>query len=268
MPPGGIVRKHFLRKKEKNPGFSLRGLANALGISPAYLSRIMNGHKPVPESLSRELAMRLDMDDTAVEELRQGILLDKNIDREAMKLIADRMAVKIEGAPASSEFEEMPEKRFVLLEDWYYLPILDLTTCKDFQPDAEWIAARLGLKVSVAADAWTRLIRLGCVKEVDGAWRKSEERIRFPTHKSLAPVRRYHRNNLKKAAEVLVDDSAAAFERRLIKGGSVATNKKNIEKARKILDEALFKAMEALSEGEPDEVYHLAIQLFPLTKPT
>ena len=265
-PSNEIVRKFFNRKREKNPAFSLRLLATQIGVSPAYLSRILNGHKPLPTHLLGELVQRLEIDDTAAQQLKNGLIIERDLSAETKALLKDIGSVDLERNPASSEFAEMPDRYFVLLEEWYYLPILDLTTCVEFNADPTWIAARLGLRVSVAESAWQRLIRLGCVQLEKSQWKKCADKIRFPTARTQPLVRNFHKTILKKAADELNNIDANSFSERFIKGGSVATTHDHIQPALQLLDEALFNAMAVLSEGECTEVYNVSIQLFPLTK--
>ena len=70
---------------------------------------------------------------------------------------------------------------------------------------------------------------------------------------------------LKRADEELDRTSASAFDRRLIMGITFSANAEKIAVAKKMLADALHEIAGFLMEGEGNEVYHLAAQLFPLT---
>ncbi|RYZ80924.1 MAG: DUF4423 domain-containing protein, partial [Proteobacteria bacterium] len=90
---------------------------------------------------------------------------------------------------------------------------------------------------------------------------------RFPTDKSHAQIREYHRKMIKKATEVLSTKlQPEDFQNRLINCVSFAGSAEKIEEAKVILNHALYQVAELLSKGPADEVFQINLQFFKLTE--
>ncbi|MGZ3652230.1 MAG: DUF4423 domain-containing protein [Bdellovibrionota bacterium] len=257
------LRKHWQSRQSRKKSVSLRYLARKLAVSPAYLSKIFSGQKPLPLGRARALAKELELDTVAVRALERALLRERGRNADTQ----ENLTLDLEGSALpelpSDSFDAAPSTS--ALEEWYYLPILDLVTCRGFEP--RWISKRLGLREEVAGRAWNRLQDLGWVENRQGRWTKIARKIRFPSHRIDPSIQRHHTSMLKKAAEELQHRKLEEdFARRLILGASVATNEESFRKAEKYLEEALYKAASILAEGTADRVYYLAFQLFPLTK--
>ncbi len=258
-----LLKQHWKSKQKNNPRLSLRFLARKLELSPSYLSKIFSGKKALPLARARALAEVLNFDPVALRALERAIVREQSPDQETRE--------NFDLEFASSPMQDLPSAGFetaesqTALEEWYYLPILDLVTCHGFEPS--WISEQLGLKEDVATRAWKRLQELGWVKEKAGTWYKITERIRFPAPRIDEKIQRHHTKMLQKAADELAHrKSPDDFKRRLILGASVATNEASYRKAEKFLEEALFKTAEILSTGRADRVYYCSVQLFPLSR--
>ena len=262
-----LLQEHWKAKQSRNRRLSLRYLARKLEISPAYLSKILSGKKPLPLARLQALARELELDTVAVRGLERALLREQSLGTETL----DNIELELDGM-ARSPLSDLPSAKYsaagstTVLEEWYYPPILDLVTCAGFRP--EWISDRLGLKPEVADRAWNRIRELGWVEERDGKWKKLQNKVRFPSHRVDPSIQRYHTKMLQKAADELAyRKTDEDFKRRLILGASVATNEESYRKAEKYLEEALFRAADILAAGKGDRVYYLAFQLFPLTRP-
>jgi Domain of unknown function (DUF4423) len=90
--------------------------------------------------------------------------------------------------------------------------------------------------------------------------------LRMASAQSRSEIRNFHRQMLKKAGDELNRTDAAAFERRLITGITTTANVESIAIAKKMLSDAIHEIATFLSSADGDEVYQIAVQLFPLTK--
>jgi uncharacterized protein (TIGR02147 family) len=64
---------------------------------------------------------------------------------------------------------------FHLIADWYHYAILELCTCEDFEPRAEWVAERLGITANETELALERLQRLGLLEITKGRWKTRDD---------------------------------------------------------------------------------------------
>jgi uncharacterized protein (TIGR02147 family) len=169
-------------------------------------------------------------------------------------------------SPFSSSFYDARD--FSLNDQWYYSALLDLTTCSNFRSEPEWIAKRLGISQKEVLKAIELLQKAGLLKIEAGQFRKTEEHLVVPTVVSREKIRRYHKMMSLKAIETMEKNiSLEDFQRRLIKGSTIAVNPKQLEKAKIIINNALNEVIHTLTQGECTEIYHFNLQLFPLLKP-
>lgn len=264
-----ILKQYFSRKQEQNPSYSLRALARDLDVAPSYVSGLMNGKKRASVKMIARLAPLLGFDESAEGALRMATSLEAIGDLEVSKELRTNSALQtLEAIPL---FKPLSKRKLSLLERWYYVAILDLMECDDFEDTPQWIAQRLGLFPHDVQDALRTLEKLELiergVRKSKPVWKKRDTRIRLPTGRSLNEIRQFHRQMIERALlELRFKTSQRDFERRLISGITFAVDPRNISKARRKLEAAIHSISAELMTGRCTEVYQLNVQLFPLTK--
>ncbi len=249
-----LLRAHE-RLKRAQPSYSLRSLSRQLGLAPSFVSDIFRGKRPFPVKHFEKAARVLQMDALAREKLR-ALLRDE---------LTPAPLRERKGKTFSLPHEEASKKEFPVLARWYFISLADLVTCRGFRPEPDWIAARLGITVTEARQAWQTLVHLKVVHKERGRWKKSSKHLRFPTLFSEPVVRTYHAQLLQKAAAELQKTAQLDFDRRLIAGQSMAVNPDKIPEAKVWLQKVLAEFAAKVSEGPCREVYQLQLQLFPTT---
>lgn len=245
------LQKYLERKQKSSPGFSIRALARRLDVSPSFLSRVMNGIKPIPEKLLPRLAAALDVEPE---------LLSKPAPS------ASRSPEKID-LSAHQDWQLAESETMQLLRNWFYLPIMELTLLSDFEGGAEEIARRLRLSQTATDIALRELMALGLVTCEDGRYRKTRRKLKFAAAKSTNLIRRFHHEMLEKAQEELrTATSEDDFQKRMMTGIVVTANPERLQAAQKKLADCLMEIANDLTSEAGTEVYHLSAQLFPLTK--
>lgn len=257
-----ILRRAMERAQKQNKAFSLRALAKKLELSPSFVSKILNGKAELPFERVADFVKHLKIDQVSEDRL--------------WKTYKDSKVEKIAGlAPTSKEHDsimadyvELSEKEFSLLRHWYYIAILDLAAAPRFSIDSNWLACRLGISPYEAGSAVEFLKMHGSLEQDKaGQWRKSAKKTRLPTKESKELIRAYHDRMMKMASHCMhTQVGPGEFERRLITGISASANPQNIKKAISRLNEAMYEIAHILGQGECTEVYHLGLQLFPVTK--
>lgn len=262
LSSGQILAKAYKRQRKSSPAYSLRRLAMQLQVSPSFVCAIFQGQRLLPPRLLSKISMALGMDDLAEEALRATLAKEK-VPKEFRR--SNPSAGRL---PPLQPHEEMSRAEFSLLNRWYFLPLLDLTTCENFVAEPSWIAKRLGIPVSEARQAWEFVRGQKYVKWENGVWRKWAEHIRFPSQRSDPAIRSYHAQTLGLARRELEKIKDSDFSQRLIMGASLAVNPDRLQEAKLALQAAIVEISKSLSEGSCAEVYQLQVQLFPVTKDT
>lgn len=253
-----ILTTYFERKKLNNPKYSLRALARDLDLSASYVSQVMTGKKTLSESRIKDFVRVLELDDIAVIQLRRSMNLDQ--DYSGKPISGDDLNFL-------SKYSPLEEKKYHILSDWYNIAIMDLTTTIGFQSDPHWIAKRLGLSVLEVEIALERLLEAKLIMKKDGAYIKSENKMRLPTSRSKQIIRKFHKQMIEKAYQELHHNTSEDdFRARLITGATFAIKKDQIEDIQKHIHEKLYEIGELSAKENCDELYQLNIQFFPLTK--
>jgi uncharacterized protein (TIGR02147 family) len=257
IPSHLLLRRALLRLQRANKSYSLRRFAAQVGLSPSFVSEVFQGKKPLPARHFSDVCRILQLDDIASEQLRHAL-------RD--ELLPAELKVSDTTSSKKPSYQELSRADFPLLSRWYFLTILDLTTCKTFRPDPKYIARRIGISVPEARQAWEILQRLGAVEEKSGNWRKCTDHLRFPTTASEPAVRAYHSQTIPLALRELQRAGKNEFDCRLITGLSVAVNPEKIQDAKRHMQKALMEVGQILTDGECTEVYQVQCQLFSVTR--
>lgn len=234
------LQNELQERCQANSRYSLRAFARSLELESSALSRLLRGKRAITPKMFEHLAARLALTPKEVA-MYQG-----------------------DQAP-SPQFEPVEEDSFNLIAHWHNFAILELVTTSGFKSDSRWIARRLNLSVAEVNLAIERLERLGYIDIND----KRDIVLRVgnttTTHikGSTAALRSLQSDILKKALIALEsipieerDQSSICFA---INSSKLPELKERVKKFRR----EIMAWMEA--EETKDEVYELAISLYPVT---
>lgn len=235
----------FAKKKKLNAKFSLRAFARDLKISPATLSRLMNGKGNLSEAIIRDVTLALKLDDKTAKSI-----LEKEYD--PYDAITD---------------VSLPEVRS-LIEHWYYYAILSLAELDHFESDPNWIAKRLNISPSAAAAAIKDLVQLQLLipgktaKTLVASGKHLTFSGKFPPQ---IDARRSKVELLQKASEVLRSKDEDVYHATDFSSITMAIDKNKIPEAKIRLQRFRRSLAKYLNSGNESEVYVLALQLFPVS---
>lgn len=258
-----IIKKSFDRKKKENSRLSIRWLAQSLNLSPPMMTRIMNGERKLPANLVPKIGQLLDIDRDDQDRLLKELLNSKGYSQESMKAVfVDQM----EGTKEPIPWARATNEAFDLFKAWYLIAILDTTLLKKYDGTIEYISRKLKLDVKLVEDAFKELIKVGMLELRDGKYKKSNQFLELRTTQNFASIRKLHIDQLekiKKQLETRTSDEDRA--KRFVTGITVTTSQEKMNVARIKIAEFMQELTKDLASGEPEEVYHFAVQLYPLT---
>jgi uncharacterized protein (TIGR02147 family) len=250
-----ILRQILLKKMKTNPAYSARAFARDIGVSPAFVTMILNGKKSINLNRAVEISQALKLADTEKHALLNATMHESGMDLQVKSKLDRR------------ELTDLSEEQFTVIADWYHFAIMDLVTTKNFKSDSKWIAKRLSLRPLEVELAIGRLIKVGLLKKVGTQLKKVRNKVDLPTKVSLTAVREHHKQMMERAKEQLAKTDQKSFESRMISSMTFAADMNRIEEARKKVLDFQQELANFLSAGdECTEVFQLNIQLFPHTK--
>jgi len=237
-----FLARELENRMERNPSYSARAFAKALGLSHAYLSLILSGQRPLPGKLRERLAPHLQL--TPVE---LSHWLDDPMNKNT-------------GTDQTMDLDV-----FALISEWQHYAILSLLEIKKCDLSPRGIAKRLGISVLLAKTSFARLERLGfIVRGKNGTFAQGRPAIRIENRVSTLTTRKFHRQLLRKAVESLEKDPVETRDFSSITFAmDPATLPFAVEEIRKFR-RALCAQLEKI--GPAKEVYNLTVQLYPVSR--
>lgn len=232
----------FHERCRRNPAYSLRSFARSLGVSHPSLSQILSGKRPLTQKSAFVIANRL--------------ALPPNQRRQLLALAQ----APGQSGEFSDDYLVLEMDQFQLISEWHHYAILCVLEIEGSFADPAWIATRLGIDKRESAAALERLERLGLIRDGKLLPQRERRNVATPTETSPA-LRNAHRENLKKAEEVLetvgVESRDASYITMAIDPALIPKAKMEIRRFRR----ALARQLES---GNKSRVYTLAIHLFPV----
>lgn len=231
------------QRQRKNPRFSLRSFARFLEIDNSRLSKILKGSRPLPSELIDHLGQRLGLSLKEIERFK-----------------------KAGGSQAS--YSQITQDQFDVISSPIHYAVLEAMKLQGFTPSAEWVAAKLGERLSSVRSAISRLIRSSLLI-IDSAGKWTDPSKGFSTHILGSAHNSFaHR----KHQEAVLDGALRALREipkteRVQTSMMMATSRSKLEEARKRIIQFQRELCAFLEEGpeEKDSIFQLSTSFFPLT---
>lgn len=240
------LQRELVARCQKNPKYSLRAFAKALGIGSSALSDILNNRRNLTEQMKVRLGFAL------------GLTMDQLQKFNSVNgTIADHV-----------EFQQIQLDTYAIISDWYHYAILELIRVKDFKADAKWIANALGITKSEVNFAVERLQRVGLLRVSDsGVWEDATVNG-FATNingqMTSSSAKKLQKQVLEKSIEALMQ---VPIEKRNHTSLTFAMNPKDLawtaEEIKKFRRSIVLKLER---NTQPTQVYQMSISLFPVTQ--
>lgn len=237
---GKILNQELARRCERNPRYSLRSFAKAIGVSPANLSLVMNGKRDISKRTAKKILERVDLN------AKDSALFLRQTGQKDL-LPAENISL--------AEIERLCH--------WQCYAILSLMQTPDFISDETWIAQRLGVSVHEIRASVQALTETGVLITKGDRW-KIKSVIRINNQVSTAVVRGFHRQLITKALESMENDPV---ELRDISSITFAMSPQKMKEAKEEIRRFRLRMADLLEEADTStEVYNLTVQLAPATK--
>mgnify|MGYP001460790495 CR=1 FL=1 len=243
-----LLRAELTKRTESNSGYSLRAFARAIDVSPSSLSMVMGAKCPVTMGFIEKVGHRLKLG-------------SKEIMNQQMSLLKEKVNLEQE-----REFENIDQDRFQIIKDWYHYAILNLMRTKDFKAKPHWIAKRLGISLGQAQSAIENLKAAQFLEIKDGQW--IDKSSGFTTHlnnKKYSEAAKQNQQQLFHLAAAAIEN--VDFQVRNHTGSTIAVAKEELDEIKDFITLFRKEFIQRFDKSkDADEVYHLSVGLFPLTK--
>jgi uncharacterized protein (TIGR02147 family) len=259
------LRDYYVAEKARRPAFSYRYFARRAGhTSPNFLKLVIEGKRNLGPASITAFARALELDAEEASFFAELVAYGQS------KADADKNKhlTRITAARNYRKAGRIEGQLFEYLAHWYLPAIRELVARPDFVEDPKWIARELMPAISAkkAAEGLKVLLNLGLVRRMpDGRLERGDPSWTTGPEPSSKIVEAFHNQMLTLATEALQKYSA---EDRNVSSLVVCVRAKTVAELRRRLT-SFQQELLALCDAdeEPEVVYQVGMQLFPLSRP-
>lgn len=250
------------RRKTVNALYSLRSMAQALGISPTTLSDVIRGKKKFSEKTAIEVSQKLNLNEREATYF-QTLVYYENSQEEGLKSILENQLRALN--PVLRKVSEVEDEHYIVLSEWYHIAILEMTYLYPKELNPQTIHEQLNIEFAQAEQALTLLEKLNLLERQGDSYVKTKTQFTFNSELSNQALRHFHRTMLGKAQVCIVEQTN---KEKFIGSETFPLALEDLTEAKDIV-ESCFQQLLQLSKKSknPSYVYHAGIQLFQLNRP-
>lgn len=255
-----ILTSAFQRKEKQGHGYSKRALARDLGVSPAFITNLLQGKKAPPKDRIPAIIKILELDTIEQRELSRALLLSKT-ESPALQALLKK---ELDGIGLNRK-TMIDVKQNDLLAEWWFIPVMESLSLNP-RGKPEETQRRLGITKGQWNRAISVLLKEGVIYQTEDGYKKKEDHVYLSSARSKASIRAFHKMMLEKALLELEKTQESDFQRRLITGYTFALSDERLEELKAMIMQFLDRAARKATEGKCTDLYQLNVQFFPLTK--
>lgn len=244
--------------------FSYRYFSKKAGFkSPNYLKLVIEGQRNISEDSIEKFckALKLNRNECDFFARLVGFTQASNNTERA------EHALKILQSKIYQKLNPLTQDQLQYYSRWYQIGVRELALCKGMKKDPKWVAEqfRPQLTEKQASEAIDSLIRLGMlIEEEDGTLIAVDQNVKTQSEVISSLVAVYHKEMMEKAKESI---DIAKRDEREVSSICVPVSQETFEKMKARIQDFRQELIALASEdADPNQVYQLNLQLFPLTK--
>jgi uncharacterized protein (TIGR02147 family) len=260
------LKSELSRRKMHNHQYSLRTFAKTIGVSVAFLSKILKGEKDLSIQTAVRVAEKLGYNAVETAQFCQAVQLSKTDDPKLKSALMNRFGAAVD---QDADYHLIDLSGFQIISDWHHLAILELSSCRMSRKagpfNATYVASRLGISKDDAASALQRLVRAGLLEKNLGQWVKTKKLLSASSELPSRAIRNFHLQMIEKAKNSI---DGQPISLRDISAITVPISLDKLDLARREIKNFRRRMMKVLESSKATEVYQLNVQLFSLTEPS
>jgi len=255
---------HF--HKKRNSAYSYRLFARKAKLgSPNYLKLVVDGKRRITDRTLFQFSRGLGLSRDEEKYFRELVMYQEVSDPDSKELHLKALMKYQEKQRTPTPLSESKSKA---LSDWHHLVIRELVSTKGFQEDPQWIAKRLGGKItaSQATESLDLLLSLKLLRRnTEGKLEQSEPLLTSSGDVPGHLLRSLHRFYLRKALASLF---SVPVDKRELSGLLLAIPSHRIKEAKEEIKEFRKKMNRKYGmDKNAEEVFFAGLYLFPVTQP-
>ncbi len=238
-----FLKNEFIKRKTSNPSYSIRAFSRQIGYDQSFISKVLKGQKKVSVRTIIEISNKL-------------------------KLSADEINLILKEELGSLAYTNIETNLYDIFDGWLPWAVLEQIKVNHGHASVEGMIKSLGTTVDELKTVLDNLVEKKIIhQDQDNFYSLTSPNNmslnHFETSESRKKLIRQHLELSLKALD------AVEISHRAHLGLTIAISKKSIQAAKKRLIEFQVEfadLFQPANETELDEVYHLGISFFPISK--
>lgn len=260
-----FLKELYTSLKQTKPQFSYRYFSQKAGFrSPNFLQLVIEGKRNLSAESIEKFIHALKLNRREGDYFRILVHLNQAKTIDERKLYAEQLM----RFGTFRYIYPLRREQFRYYADWYNLPVRELTALPGFSEEPEWIARSLIPPISPqqARKSVDLLLQLGLLeRDPSGRLVQTDAFVSTGDEVTAASVVHYHREMIRKGTEAIERFEPAERD---ISAVTMALSDKGFREV-KALVQRFRKEVLAIAnqDDQPQDVYQLNFQLFPLARP-
>ncbi len=261
-----FLQEYYAWAKANKRGFSHRAFMAKTGMSgPNYFKRVMEGVHDLTDNSIPKFSQALDLSGAEADYFSHLVHFNQANTLEEK----DRCFTALMGLKAPRRDYVLEQAQYDYYKDWFNVAIREMLAFLPYKDNAPELAKRLAPPISPkqVKKAIDLLDGLGLVvKSEDGTYRASSQFVLTDPDVQSLFIPKFHQ-----AMARLAEEAITRFpkDERYFSSSTVSVSKRTYEAIIEIIRAMRKDVLKKVAEdGDPERVYHLNMQLFPLTAST
>lgn len=250
------LREELQRRCERNPRYSVRAFARALGIDVGTVSKLLSGKQTPSMKLALRILSAIELSE-ADEKAFLSSLAEAQRGRKLQRVSAAFRNFNEDVRP-----RELSIDLYRVIGEWYHAAILELTYTKRLRNSPREIAKLLEISAAEAKLAVQRLLQLGLLAEQDGALIKTSAQFTTANKNLTSPALRKNQKQFLEKAIFSLEN--VPIEERSVTSMTMAIDPERLPAARQMIRDFNQALCQFLESGKRTRVYNLGVALCPL----
>lgn len=248
------LKERLAEAKSKNPRLSLRSFAKRLNVSPALLSQIISGKRPLSQKTAIQISKYFSLTADETNEL-------------LLSALEHRSTTHIQARPyrraKQADFRKLQQDEFKHIANWKYFGILALANLHQNDSSPDWISKHLNISTHEAKEAFEKLESLSLVSRTQTGFMPGPKSPTIGGDVPSQAIQDFHLTTLAFASASL---SSVSPKEREYGSTYFSIDKKDLDSAKKMLSRFQHQFWKKYESNTGSDVYILGLQFFPLVQ--
>ena len=254
------LKDAYEQRRKLQPYFSYRFIGNKVGMDSSYLTRLFQKKLHLGDDLVERMARAFGLTEDSLEYFRNLVSFNK-ARNEAQARVFHEQLMRLRGVGYQVVRGDQEE----YFSNWIHVALRSLLDYRPFDGDFEALGAELSPPVSEdeAKSSLFLLERLGMVRRTEGGYDVLDDHLHSGDNWSAEAIKTFQKTTMALAVRSL---DAVPVERRDISTMTMDIDSETLEDLKIMIREFQENVAKVVgSATHSDRVYHLNIQLFPLS---